>query len=107
MIRELNSNISSKNARIKHTFRSIKKVRVYFAIQVYKLDMSDMVLELSELKSFKSKWKTLTHTDAERVKLLTIRPAQYRYQLVRIQTSGYVGGIILGGSRTVMEDLTF
>ncbi len=107
-LNELNRNIEGKNRKIKSTYKSMRKVRVYFEVQVYSLDM-ELVFQSDEFdsKRAKSAWKALTNTPAERAKLLTLRPAKYKYQLVRIQTGGYVGGIILGGSRSVVEELTF
>ncbi len=107
-LKSLNQNIEGKNRKIKSTYRSMKRVRVYFLVQTYTLDMSDMVYESPECTIAKATkiFKVLTHTEAERAKLLSIRPAKYIHQLVRIQTGGYVGGIILGGSRQVIETYT-
>lgn len=57
-LKDLNSNIQAKDKKIKSIYKTMKRVRVYCAVQV-----------------------------------------------VRIQTGGYVGGIILGGSCTVIQNV--
>ena len=106
-LKELNSNIPAKTAEIRQYSKAVKRVRVYFQVQVYKADMSDIAYMSDELTAAKAKkiFDTLTYTPSERAKLLSIRPAQHCIQLVRIQTGGHVGGIILGGSREKVDEV--
>lgn len=108
-LKSLNINIEAKDRKIKSTYKSMKRVKVYFQVQIYNLDKSELVYQSNDFTSVQAKraWNALTHNDAERTKLLTLRPAKYVYQLVRIQTGGYVGGIILSGHRDMLQELTF
>lgn len=94
----LNSNIPAKNRKIKSIYKSMKKVKVYFKVEVYSKDMSECLYETNDLdsKTAKAVWNELLASEKymDAVK-----------QLVRYQSSGYVGGIILGGHRDVLQNV--
>lgn len=107
-LKSLNTNIESKNRKIKSIYKSMRKVRVYFQVISQDIETLEIAYQSDELTLPKAKkaFKTLTHTATEREKLLSIRPAKYITKLLRIQTGGYVGGIILSGHCDVIETVT-
>ena len=90
-LNDLNSNIPAKNRRIKKCYPTMNRVRVFFRVQV---NHGGECVALS---------KELTASQAKRLFDSLDLSLGSDAQLVRIQTSGYVGGIILGGSRDVLE----
>ena len=107
-LKELNSNIPAKNRKIKSTYPSMKRVRVYFVIRVWTLD-GTLITESKDLRAAQvdKAWLNTVNTPEERKTLLSMRPAKYHYTLTRVQTSGYVGGIVLSGSAELVEECTF
>lgn len=97
-IKELNTNIKAKNRKIKSTYKSMKRVKVYFKVEVYSKDFSECLYETNDLndKTAKAVWAELLVSE------------QYKdavKQLVCYQSAGYVGGIILGGHRDVIQNV--
>ncbi len=107
-ITELNRNIPQRERKIRAYSKSIKRVKVTFQVQVYTIDMSSLVNQWADLELSKANklFKILTYNEKDRKTLLALRPAKYRYQLIRFQSSGYLGGIILGSSREVIQDVS-
>ena len=98
-IKELNTNIKAKNRKIKSIYKSIKRVKVYFKVEVYSKDFSECLYETNDLddKTAKAVWAELLASEHYKDAIK---------QLVRCQSSGYVGGIILGGHRDVIQNVT-
>ena len=96
-LKDLNSNIQAKDKKIKSIYKTMKRVRVYYAVQVYNKETFEMVYESEEL----------TRAKAEKVMKEAVDKynSDFVKQLVRVQTGGYVGGIILGGSCTVIQNV--
>lgn len=88
-LKELNSDISGKDRKIKAVYKTMKRVRVYFQVKVLDMESCEIIYETEELKSFKLAQKLYEAAITE-YSGKTVR-------LYRIQTGGYVGGIILAG----------
>ncbi|HMX98728.1 MAG TPA: hypothetical protein PK473_03155 [Nitrosomonas sp.] len=91
-LKELNTNITKKNARIKKSFPTMKKVKVVFKVE-YSLECG---------VCFSAEYSTLV--EAKKSYKQVINNVQYwnYITLSRVQRGGYVGGIILG---TTVETL--
>jgi hypothetical protein len=97
-LKELNSNIQAKDRKIRKSYPSMKRVEVYFKIEVYSKDFSEILYESNDLN----------HTLAKKVWAELMSSERYMdcvKQFVRYQSGGYVGGIILGGSREVIQNV--
>jgi hypothetical protein len=95
-LKSLNTNISAKNKHIRSTYKSLKRVRVYFIVRVYDKDTFEPTYESSELKSNIAK-RVFESACNEYIDSHLVK------QLIRVQTGGYVGGIILSGNSEVIQ----
>lgn len=93
-LKELNRNIAGKNRKIKSTYRSMQRVRVYFVVDIIQTSDNCPIATSVEFKTAEA---------AEKLFAFVSISDGYTYQIRRIQTSGYVGGIILGGSSEVIK----
>ena len=93
-LKELNKNITQKNNKIKSTFKTMKKVKVYYEIQITNRETYAIEHVSSQLTQ---KQAVAAYNEACNTYATSI------VQIVKIQSGGYVGGIILGGSAEIVQ----
>lgn len=87
--------INSNNAKMKHNFTQLHKIRVYYSVQVFDKLSSQMIYDSGELTLAKA----LEDLDLACSKF----GSNTTKELVKFQTSGYAGTRVVGGNFEVIE----